>query len=143
MIFPLSAGTRLHEVGPPHLQDVSSSPLSISRGESLELTCSGAYTLEWIYPESIQSHVILSSRACPMCPSATKHTSVLRVENIEYSDSGNYQCVYSRYMNHINSGTAVQVGVLVTGNGKGFLKLNSNVSVHPQLSFQVCKESYP
>ncbi|XP_033631819.1 hemicentin-1-like [Asterias rubens] len=115
------SGTRLHEVGPPHLQDVTSSPLSISRGEVLELTCSGAYTLEWIYPQSIQSHVFLSSRACPMCSSATKHTSVLRVESIEYSDSGNYQCVYSRYMNHINSGTAVQVDVLVTGRDGSLL----------------------
>ncbi|XP_038063285.1 uncharacterized protein LOC119733977 isoform X2 [Patiria miniata] len=120
-IYVLS-GTHLYEVGPPHL-DAASSPLTVTKGMALELSCSGAYTLEWNYPQSIQSHVMLSSRACPVCSTRTRHTSVLRVADIGYGDSGNYQCVYSRYMNHINGGTAVQVDVQVTGNDSRLLQV--------------------
>ncbi|XP_022091569.1 uncharacterized protein LOC110979807 [Acanthaster planci] len=116
------SGTRLYEVGPPRL-DSPSAPLIITKGESLELSCSGAYTLEWNYPQSIQSHVMLSSRACPTCSPKARHASILRVENIGYGDSGKYQCVYSRYMNHLNSGTAVQVDVHVTGSDVHLLRV--------------------
>ena len=107
----------MFKYGPPNIQGAPLH-LNISQGEMLELNCSGAYTMEWSYPQSIQTHVLLSSRACPTCLPASQHTSILRVENVGYSDSGTYQCIYSRYMNHINSGTVSQVDVAVIGNGR-------------------------
>ena len=104
-------------IGPPRLH--SESGVTITEGQTLQLTCEGGYTMEWHYPQSVQARVQLQSTTClsSECAPGRRHSSVLIVANARFQDAGKYVCFYSRYSQHINNGTSAQAKVFVNSQG--------------------------
>ncbi len=118
IIFITWSDTHLHEVGAPIIH-IDTPDLVTTENSTVELTCTGAYTLEWLYPSSLQTDKITStSTACPTCPPALRHQSILRIEKMMSMDTNAYQCVYSRFLDNIGNGTSAEVYIFVRSNGE-------------------------
>ena len=126
-MFSFSLGAHLHKPGPPVIHDNNNTPvlhenntqIVVNENTTLELSCTGAYPMEWIFPENVRARAFVKAAGCASCPAALQHRSVLRIEQTEYNDTGNYQCFYSRHLGHITNETAAGTYVFVTSNGKG------------------------
>ena len=81
--------------GTPEIQPVPGGGI-LSEGETLSLTCRGGFFTSWDYPESVESRVHLSFKTEMLGDSilAWRYTSTLTVENVVYTDTGEYQCAH-------------------------------------------------
>ena len=109
--------TRLHWIGPPVIH-VDNPDIITTENSTIELNCTGAYTLEWLYPSSVTHKITSTSVACPTCPRALRHQSVLRIEKMISMDTNAYQCVYSRFLGNTNNSTSAEVYIFVKSTGE-------------------------
>ena len=109
--------TNLHHVGAPIIH-IKTPDLTVTENSTVELNCTGAYTLEWNYPSSTAHKITSTSTACPTCPPDLRHQSILRIEDMMSFDTNAYQCVYSRFLGNANNGTSAEVYIFVRSNGE-------------------------
>ena len=122
----LSAGGKaLAGIGPPHLHG-NRTGVTLTEGQTLQLTCRGGYTLEWHYPQNVQPRVQIQSTTCLTCDPGLQHTSVIIVADVKFHDAGKYVCFYSRYSEHINNGTSMEATVSVTSQGMSYIYITIN-----------------
>ncbi|XP_071504273.1 vascular endothelial growth factor receptor 1-like [Diadema antillarum] len=130
--------SKLNEIGPPHLH-TNTSELVMRENTTLEVSCSGGLMLEWLYPDAVRTRVLLVSEFCRSCNHSSRFTSKLTVQAAEPQDSGQFQCVYSRYVDHITPATAADVYIFVTADdaqlhqdGPPTLHINTSEIVLPE-----------
>lgn len=111
--------THLKRIGPPRIGS-NTTERFLRENSTLEIRCTGGVALEWIYPEAVRSRVSLSSQACPTCDSNAHFTSTLTVRSARPQDSGQFQCIYSRYVDHINNATAAEINIFVAADSEFF-----------------------
>ena len=109
--------SQLNEVGPP-LIHINQSELVMRENQTLEITCTGGFNIEWVYTEGVRSRVLIIASVCPTCTRSAHYTSTLSVHGLEPQDSGQFQCIYSRLIGHINPATASDLYVFVAANGE-------------------------
>nr|CAL91935.1 putative VEGF receptor precursor [Paracentrotus lividus] len=102
----------LNRIGPPRIQSNTTERV-LRENTTLEIGCTGGFALEWIYPEAVRSRIRPVSQACPTCDSNAHFHSTLTVRDTRPQDSGQFQCIYSRYVDHVNSATAAEINVFV------------------------------
>ena len=124
-LIPLAG--RLKKVGPPTIQPLGSE-LTLVENTTLEISCNGAFVLEWIYPEhlAVENRADITRFPCKDCEPQLKHSSVLRVESAQYKDTGQYLCAYQRYSDNLTSDVSSQVYVYVSSNGE-FWRVSNHV----------------
>ena len=115
--FFLSGVGHLNRLGPPRIEN-NSTERFLHENTTLEIQCTGGLALEWIYPEAVRSRVRLSSQACPTCESTAHFTSTLTVRDTRPQDSGHFQCIYSRYVDHVNDATAAGINIFVAAESE-------------------------
>ena len=126
----------LLRVGPPRIRP-NVSELVAGRNATVQLACTGAYPLDWLYPPGDAPRVALTSVSCPTCPRSLRYESLLRTERLESGDTGLYRCVYSRRLDIISNETSDGIYVYVKSecHPVSFLQAGSTVgkvhSLHP------------
>ena len=119
----------LLDVGPPQIL-INSTEMVLLPNATLELTCTGTYTLEWLYPGSVAPRVILTSVACPTCPQSVRYRSMLQIDRMESQDTSLYQCVYSRQLDSITNETSTGIYIFVKSKYSILLWIKSFQALH-------------
>ncbi|XP_041456095.1 vascular endothelial growth factor receptor 2-like [Lytechinus variegatus] len=104
--------SNLKRLGPPRIGR-NTTERFLREDTTLEISCTGGLALEWIYPEAVRSRVTSVSQACPTCDRNAHFTSTLTVPRTRPQDSGQFQCIYSRYVDHVNNATAADINIFV------------------------------
>lgn len=101
----------------PHTS-IDQSEITLAENGTIEITCSGKYKIVWVYPRSVISRVIVDGHHCKGCRARERHTSTLRVHRAEFTDTGQYHCLFRPHSERVNNQTASSVYVYVKSNGK-------------------------